>query len=377
MSSGKCFLVAAAIFLPFAAAQSTDDSKPASSNSYGKEYPRIHSDGRVTFRLKLPTAHSVAVAGRSADSGLNGNTPYTMTRSEDGVWSVTTAPARPGFHYYQLIVDGQAMNDPSSETYFGWAQPTSGLEVPDPTIDFYDVKRVPHGDVRVHTYRSEVTDAFRQAYIYTPPGYDTNTNMRYPVLYLQHGSGESERGWTQQGKANFILDNLIAAGKAKPMIIVMEKGYAVKPGSDNTQVFQDVVIRDLIPEIDRAYRTKADRDHRAIAGLSMGAGQALAIGLTNLDRFAYIGAFSGGMRNFAPETSFGGVFRSPAAANNKLRLLWIGCGTGDGGFATAKGGHEALYRAGVKHIWFEGPGSHEWQVWRKHLHAFAPLLFGR
>ena len=185
-------------------AQSSDTSKPAPSNCYGREYPRIHADGRVTFRLKLPGAHTVAVAGRAADSGMNGNIPFPMTRSEDGIWSVTTTPVRPGFHYYQLRADGQPMNDPSSETYFGWAQPTSGLEVPDPTLDFYDAKPVPHGDVRFHTYRSETTGQFREAYIYTPPGYDSSTKERYPVLYLQDGSGEDERGWTRQGKANFI-----------------------------------------------------------------------------------------------------------------------------------------------------------------------------
>jgi enterochelin esterase family protein len=298
-----------------------------------------------------------------------------MTRSEDGTWSVTTPPVRPGFHYYQLIVDGQPMNDPSSETYFGWAQPTSGLEIPDPALDFYDVKLVPHGETRVHIYRSETSGQFRQAYVYTPPDYDTSTKERFPVLYLEHGSGESERGWTQQGKANLILDNLIASGKAKPMIIVMEKGYAAKPGGDNAKAFQDLVIRDLIPEIDRSYRTLTDRNHRAIAGLSMGAGQALNIGLANLDRFAYIGAFSGGTRNFDPMTSFGGILSDRAAANKRIGLLWIGCGTGDGGFAGAKSAHEALDRLGVKHVWFEGAGSHEWQVWRKHLYAFAPLLF--
>jgi enterochelin esterase-like enzyme len=375
MSPEKRLLLAAVILLPLAAAQDSDDSKPAASNSYGKEYPRVHPDGRVTFRLKLATAHSVAVAGRASDSGMNGNTPFPMMRSEDGTWSVTTPPVRPGFHYYQLIVDGQPMNDPSSETYFGWAQPTSGLEVPDPALDFYDLKPIPHGEVRVHLYRSGTTGQFRQAYVYTPPDYETSTKERFPVLYLQHGSGESERGWTQQGKANLILDNLIAAGKARPMIIVMEKGYAAKPGGDNAKAFHDLVIRDLIPEIDRSYRTLADGNHRAIAGLSMGAGQALSIGLANLDRFGYIGAFSGGMRNFDPKTSFGGVLSDPSVASKRIRLLWIGCGTGDGGFAGTKAAHEALDRLGVKHVWFEGAGSHEWQVWRKHLYAFAPLLF--
>jgi enterochelin esterase family protein len=306
---------------------------------------------------------------------MNGNKPYPMTRSEDGTWTVTTDPVRPGFHYYELIIDGNHTTDPSSETFFGWAQQTSGLEVPDETLSFYDMKPVPHGEVVMHLYRSATTGAFREVYVYTPPEYRTNPNTRFPVLYLQHGSGENERGWTRQGKANLILDNLLAEKKAKPMIVVMEKGYAAKPGADNTRAFRDLVLNDLVPEIDRSFRTLADREHRAIAGLSMGAGQALAIGLPNLDKFAYVGAFSGGARNFDPTTSYDGALKDAAIANRSLRLLWMGYGTEDAGYAFGKQVHKKLDQAGIKHVWFEGPGSHEWQVWRKHLYAFAPLLF--
>lgn len=358
------------LFTRLAAAQT-----PAPSNVYGKQYPLIHPDRRVTFQVKLPEARSVAVAGRAADSGMNGNKPYPMTRSEDGTWSVTTDPVRPGFHYYELIVDGHRTTDPSSETYFGWAQQTSALEVPDETLDFYSVKNVPHGEVRIHLYQAKSTGATRQAYVYTPPDYDSNTRAKYPVLYLQHGSGENERGWSLQGKANLILDNLIASGKAKPMIIVMEKGYAASPGGNNTEAFAKLVVQDLIPEVDSKYRTLTDAKNRAIAGLSMGSGQALNIGLSNLDKFSYIGGFSGGMRSFDPQTAYGGVFKDPAAANKKIRLLWLGCGSEDRAYAGLKATHETMDKAGIRHIWFEGPGSHEWQVWRKHLHAFAPLLF--
>ena len=346
-------------------AQAPDNSVPAPSNVYGKQYPRIHRDGRVTFQIKLPNAKTVAVAGRGADGGMNGNKPYPMTRSEDGTWTVTTDPVRPGFHYYELIVDGTKMTDPSSETFFGWAQQTSGLEVPDPALSFYETKPVPHGEVVMHLYQSGTTGQFREVYVYTPPEYRTNRNSRFPVLYLQHGSGENERGWTRQGKANLILDNLLAEKKIKPMIVVMEKGYAAKPGADNTQAFRDLVVNDLVPEIDRSFRTIANRDSRAVAGLSMGAGQALSIGLANVDKFAYIGAFSGGVQ----------ALRNLNKEIPSLRLLWIGYGVEDGGYAGAKQAHESLEKAGVKHVWFEGPGSHEWQVWRKHLHAFAPLLF--
>ncbi len=265
-------------------AQTADDSRPATSNLPGAEYPRIHSDLRVTFRVTAPTAKKVQVVPGGDDNGL-GKGPYDMTRDEKGVWTVTIPPAVPGFHYYWFSVDGFAANDPATFTYFGWNKECSGIEVPDKTLDFYDVKDVPHGDVRAHWYYSKTTAAWRRAYVYTPPDYDKNPKARYPVLYLQHGSGESERGWTAQGRANFILDNLIAAKKAQPMIIVMENGMvaakagAAPAGARRNEAFGEVVTNDLIPMIDAAYRTMPDRTHRAIAGLSMGAGQATQIGL--------------------------------------------------------------------------------------------------
>ena len=198
---------------------------------------------------------------------------------------MTTPPAQPGFHYYNLIIDGFAANDPASETYFGWAKQNSGIEIPDKTLDLYDVKDVPHGDVRIHWYRSKVTGAWRRAYVHVPAGYDRDTRKRYPVLYLQHGSGESERGWTAQGRANFILDNLIAGGRATPMIVAMDKGYAAKagmpeppapgggPGRGNS-AFPQMVVEDLVPEIDNAFRTLVSRENRAIALHGRGPGDA-------------------------------------------------------------------------------------------------------
>lgn len=361
------FLAALAASL---AAQSVPDGSPAPSNVRGKEYPRIHSDLRVTFRVNAPSAQTVAVAARGSDSGMNGNTPYPMKRGESGQWEVTTAPVRPGFHYYDLIIDGVRANDPASETYFGWAQQMSGLEVPDPTLDFYSAKNVPHGEVRSLWYPSKVTGRLRRAMVYTPPGYDVKPAVRYPVLYLQHGSGENETGWTAQGKANFILDNLIASGRSRPMILVMDSGYASKAGapaaagSRGNEAFGEVVIQDLIPLIDKSYRTIANRRSRGIAGLSMGGGQALQVGLANLDTFATIAALSGGARGLDLKAELG-----------KLDLLWIGCGTGDRGYPAMTDLHDALTAANVKHVWFDGPGSHEWQVWRKHLHDLAPRLF--
>jgi enterochelin esterase-like enzyme len=256
-------------------------------------------------------------------------------------------------------------------------------------VDFYDPKDVPHGEVRARWYHSQVTGEFRRAYVYTPPDYDAHPGTRYPVLYLQHGAGEDERGWSTQGRMSFILDNLIAAGKAKPMIVVMDRGYATSTGTTVRPTrgggagarpanFQDVVLKDLIPLIDATYRTLADRDHRAIAGLSMGSMQALQIALAHLDRFSYIGSFSGpGFGAFNARTSYGGAFRDAAAFNNRVHLLWIGAGTAETPIhKAAQAFHEALDQAGIKNVFVESSGTaHEWQTWRRALYDFAPRLF--
>ncbi len=376
-------------------AQGEDDSRPAPSNVPGAEYPRVHSDLRVTFRVRAPGVHKVEVIPGGNDNGL-GKGPFEMTSDERGIWTVTTPPAVPGFHYYWLQVDGFPCNDPSSRTYFGWNKESSGIEVPDKTLDFYDIKNVPHGEVRCRWYFSKITESWRRAYIYTPPDYDARGDARYPVLYLQHGAGEDETGWSNQGRVNYILDNLFAAGKARSMIVVMENGMiAAKPsikavpsqppapsGSAprRNEAFEEVVIDDLIPMVDSAFRTMADRQHRAIAGLSMGAGQAVQIGLRHLDRFAYIGAFSGGaFRGFDPGTSFGGIFKDAVEFNKRVRLFWMGAGTAEPGAVSAgKTAVEALNKAGIKAVWFEAPGtSHEWQTWRVCLREFASHLFDR
>lgn len=353
---------------------------PAPSNVRDSKYPYINSDFRVTFTLKAPLAKKVQVVGLGDSNGLS-EKPIDLVRDKNGLWRVTTPPARPGFHYYQFIIDGVQVNDPGSETYFGWGKPTSGLEVPDPKLDFYHAKQVPHGEVRVRYYRSTVTGELRQTYIYTPPDYDENIKRRYPVLYLQHGAGESERAWTQQGKANFILDNLIFAGKAKPMIIVMDNGYARKPGvslppdSWGNEAFPEVVLKDLIPLIDRNYRTIPNREYRAIAGLSMGGGQALEIGIKNLDTFAWVGGFSSLLKDFDINKSYGGFFQNAVEANRKLRLLWLACDTQDNLFAANQKAHQELAKARIEHVWLTGSGAHEWQVWRKYLYNFVPKLF--
>ncbi|MCX5645932.1 MAG: alpha/beta hydrolase-fold protein [Phycisphaerae bacterium] len=359
-------------------AQAADDSKPAVSNLPGAEYPRVHSDLRVTFRVSAPNAKKVQVVPGGSDNGL-GQGPFDMQRDDKGVWTVTIPPAVPGFHYYWLLVDGFACNDPATQTYFGWNKECSGIDVPDKTLDFYDLKNVLHGEVRAHWYYSKRTAMWRRAMVYTPPDYDKNAQGRYPVLYLQHGRGENERGWTAQGRANFILDNLIAQKKAQPMIVVMENGMvapraggcpaAAKPGANTrrNEAFGELVVNDLIPIVDANYRTIPDRTHRAIAGLSMGAGQAMQIGLGNLDKFAYVGSFSG----------VGTAGSDFSTFEPKPLLIWMGAGSAESSRMTSgKATVEAITKAGIPAVWFEAPGtSHEWQTWRKCLYDLAPRLF--
>jgi enterochelin esterase-like enzyme len=362
-----------------------DEGQPASTNIGNASYPRVHSDLRVTLRLKAPEANKVQVVG---NFGLGKGGPWEMQRGADGVWSVTTPPVIPGFHYYSLSVDGVQVNDPASDSFFGTGKPTSGIEIPESGVDFYHIKDVPHGEVRSRWYASKVTGQTRHAMIYTPPGYDQQDDKRYPVLYLQHGGGEDETGWSRQGCMNFILDNLIAAEKAQPMIVVMEKGYARRAGEDapapgrgrgDGGAFEEVVLKDLIPMIDANFRTLADREHRAIAGLSMGAGQAMQIGLTHLDTFSAIGAFSG-VRPVDLKTAYNGAFADAAAFNDKVSVLYLhsgDVGLDAGIHKNAKELHAALEQAGItKSVFRDAPGfAHEWQTWRYAFHDFAPRLF--
>jgi enterochelin esterase-like enzyme len=312
-----------------------------------------------------------------------------MERGEGGVWTVTTLPVIPGFHYYTLSVDGVQVNDPASDAFFGTGRPTSAIEIPEKGVDFYLPKDVPHGEVRSRWYPSKVTGQTRHVMVYTPSGYDTDRDQRYPVLYLQHGGGEDETGWTRQGRVNFILDNRIATGKATPMIVVMEKGYATRagataqpggPGRGDGGAFEDVVLKDLIPLIDSTYRTIPHRDQRAIAGLSMGAGQAMRIGLTHLDTFSAVGAFSGGGGQVDVKTAFGGVFADPEAFDKKVSLLYLHAGTVSFDARIHESSerlYQALQQAGIKNVVFrDAKGfAHEWQTWRYALYDFAPRLF--
>jgi enterochelin esterase-like enzyme len=375
------------------------DTIPAPSNIRGAEYPRIHADLRVTFRIKAPSAQKVEYAFFGTSKR------YPAQKSDDGFWTATTDPLVPGFHYYRLFIDGVEVNDPASETFYGTGKETSGIEIPEKGVDFYLPKDVPRGEVRERWYHSKTTQQWRRIFVYTPPGYDTNHDTRYPVLYLQHGGGEDERGWPNQGRVSFILDNLIAERKAKPMLVVMEQGYARRPGeaaassparpaatgqnraaprdfSRMFAAFEEVMVDDLVPMIDTTYRTIPDREHRAMAGLSMGGMQTFQIGLKHLDLFAYLGGFSGGGGGFGGQpfdlkTAHNGVMADADAFNKKVRLVWLGIGTAEGRmYEGIKNYHEALAKAGIKHVYYESPGTaHEWLTWRRCLREFAPLLF--
>jgi enterochelin esterase-like enzyme len=352
--------------------------------------PQVHPDGRVTFRLKAPLAQKVQiepVGGQPEDNGYNGlgKAIYDMTKDENGLWTVTTPPVVPGLHGYWLVVDGVRVNDTASRS-FGGKMKTCGVEVSEPRVDFYDIKDVPHGQVRMQWYYSKVTNAWRRAYIYVPPEYDNEPNKRYPVLILRHGGGEDETSWVEEGRANFIMDNLIAEGKAVPMIVVMDWGQAPTPeqpvhipSTPPTPEMKRVTIEELIPMVDATFRTIPDREQRAMAGLSMGSGQTLDIGLTNLDKFSYLGMFS--RRTMTDEEfnihSFGGVFTDADAFNKMLRLFWWGAGTAEEGiYNSTKARLAQLAVMGIKSVFVEFPGtSHEWQTWRKSLYDFAPRLF--
>jgi enterochelin esterase-like enzyme len=366
------------------------ESVPAPTNVQGAQYPRITPDLRAIFRIKAPDAQKVEFAFFNPKR-------YPATKDEAGYWTATTEPLVPGFHYYRVFIDGAEVNDPSSEAFFGTGKDASGIEVPEKGVDYYLPKDVPHGDVRERWYKSATTGDWRRIYVYCPPGYDTERDSRYPVLYLQHGSGEDERGWSNQGHVAFIMDNLIAERRARPMLVVMEKGYAARPGEQPAQrpaggppnfarmfqAFEDVVTKDLIPYIDSTFRTIPDRDHRALAGLSMGGFQAYMIGLNHLDLFSSIGGLSGagggfGGTPFDTKTAYNGVMADAASFNRRMHVLFLSIGTAEAQRMqdSVRGFHDALDKAGIKTVFYESPGTdHEWLTWRRSLHEFAPLLF--
>jgi enterochelin esterase-like enzyme len=387
--------------------QAAEECVPSTLNIPGAQYPCVYPDHRATFHLAAPDAQKVQLRiGKGFD----------MVKGDDGAWTVTTTPLVVGFHYYSVVVDGATMADPATRTFFGSGWDNSGIEIPEAAdVDYYLPKDVPHGQVSQRWYYSKVTGKWRRCYVYTPPDYDTG-KARYPVLYLFHGWGENEQGWHTQGHADFILDNLIAARKAVPMIIVMDNLNAVKPGEDGTiftsrglrppprpaappaeggrpaappaarsglasftgATCTEMMFTDLIPMIEKTYRVLPGRENRAMAGLSMGGFQTFLTTLANLDRFAYIGGFSGSTGGFGgsfdPKTSNNGVFADANAFNKKVRVLFLGIGSEEG--SRTKNFSEQLTKAGIQNVYFESPGTaHEWLTWRRCLNDFAPRLF--
>ncbi len=365
-----------------------EDFKPASTNQPGKQFPKVNPDRRVRASISAPQAQKVLLD--------IGGKRYDLTRDEKGTWTGDSAPLDEGFHYYQLNIDGASVPDPGSLFFYGASRWGSGIEIPASDQDFFALKNVPHGQVREQLYYSKITESWRRCFVYTPPDYDKNISARYPVLYLQHGSGEDETGWAVQGKANLILDNLIAEKKAVPMIIVMDKGYATRAGQVQSQgqgapprgaggisAFEEVMIKEIIPMIDANYRTRADRLNRAMAGLSMGANQTIQITMNNLDVFSGIGGFSG-TSNYPnstvidPETFQGGKYRDGASVNKQVKVFWLGLGTKEPNPfpASVKAFRDMLEKQGIRYHYYESQGTaHEWLTWRRDLHEFAPLLF--
>jgi len=383
-------------------AQTTDGFIPAASNLTGSEYPRISADLKVSLRLKAPEATKVQVAGALSTASA----PIDMTKDPDGNWNIILSSVAPGFHYYWFLVDGIRVNDPGSAAYHGWGLPTSGIEIPTAGEDFYLPENVPHGDIREHWYFSEITGKWRSAFIYTPPDYEVSPAKMYPVLFLLHGSGENERGWSLQGHMSFIMDNLIAAGKAIPMVVVMDNGYATDKNAvsenrglrqpsaapaltplqqaENTNrplTLEQVYIKEILPAMESFYRLKSGRENRAIAGLSMGGSQTAAIGLRNLNLFSYLGFFSSGVNPDAlaeSEIAYNGAFADADSFNNNVKVIWFGAGTAETSLITRHAAlNEKFKELNINNaVFYISQGTaHEWHTWRRCLNEFAPLLF--
>ena len=369
-----------------------DTAHPSPYNLSGAQYPRIETDSRVTFRFNAPDAQKVQVSIV--------NVPFDMVKGPDGVWTYTSEPQDKGYHNYWMIVDGALVVDPATNAFMGYGHMCNGFEIPDPDGGFYELKDVPHGNVLIKNYYSKVAKSWRHIFVYTPPDYEKNTTARYPVLYLQHGGGEDERVWIEMGRTNLILDNLIAEGKIRPFIVVMETSAVgpqfpmgprpaapaagapaaavqrpAAPGAGapatgarprfSFDTYANLMINDMIPWIDKNFRTLADEAHRAMSGLSMGAMCTKSVTLAHLDKFAYIGLFSGG--TIAP---------AEITDKSKVKLVFMSYGSRERGSDGVKAAADALNQAGIRSISYVSPlTAHEWQSWRRSLREFALLLF--
>ncbi len=356
-----------------------NDWKPSSLNQPGQEYPQVNSQGYARFRIMAPEAKSVSVS-----LGLGGRGGTVLTKGKDGAWVGTTdGPLDEGFHYYHISVDGGTFNDPGTRNFYGSVRWESGIEIPAHDRDFYSLRNVPHGMVHQVLFPSKSTNTSRCAFVYTPPGYNKDTDKRYPVLYLQHGWGEDETAWSVQGHANLIMDNLVAENKIRPFLIVMTYGMTneVKFGglaSFKIDSFQTVLVDELIPYIDANFRTLSDQPHRAMAGLSMGGIETRLITLANLDLFSHIGLFSGGSISMEDVNKTSGF-------KKKVKLVFVSYGSreisgnrrGGGPFGgDPKETADELKKAGINSVFYVSPNTaHEFLSWRRSLREFAPLLF--
>lgn len=344
----------------------------AETNVRNAKYPQLTADSRAIFRIKAPEAQKMQL-----DLGRK----YDMTRQEDGTWTTVTDSLGEGFHYYSLLIDGVAVADPNSETFYGMGRMASGIEVPFKGGEYYATKDVPHGDIRMKRYYSEVTRSWRRFFVYTPAGYDVQIKNQYPVLYLLHGGGEDERGWGTQGKTDLIMDNLIAAGKAKPMLVVMMDGNMPSAGfnSGALKAFEAELTQAVIPFVEQNYRVGRGAAHRALAGLSMGGIQTLYAGLYHTDLFAYLGVFSSGWLPAYQKTvdeQYEYIAQNKSTIDAQLKLLWIAMGgKEDIAYQNCQNMLKEFNRLKLKYIYSEYPGGHTWPVWRNNLYNFTQLLF--
>lgn len=347
----------------------------ASTNIRSAGYPQVSADNRVTFRIKAPDAQKLQI-----DLGKK----YDMVKDTAGYWTVTTDSVGEGFHYYSLLIDGVAVADPASESFYGMGRMASGIEIPFAGGYYYAMRNVPHGDIRIKKYYSNITYSWRRFYIYTPPGYDENTKEKYPVLYILHGGGEDERGWAEQGKTDLILDNLISEKKAKPMLVVMMDGNLSNAGLAGfgepvLKRFEDELKNVVIPFVEKNYRAEADAGKRALAGLSLGGLQTLYAGVKNTNLFSYLGVFSSGWFANVPAISdpqYAFMKENASAINNNLKSFWVAMGgKEDIAYNNCKIMLAKFDELGIKYTYTEYPGGHTWPVWRNNLYNFAQVLF--
>lgn len=350
---------------------------PAATNIRNSAYPQVLADGRVKFSIRAPDAKKVQI-----DLAKK----YDMVKDTSGVWTVTTDSVSEGFHYYSLIIDGVALVDPASQSFYGMGRMASGIEIPFAAGGYYALKDVPHGDIRIKKYFSKVTNSWRQLCLYTPPGYDENAASKYPVLYILHGGGEDQTGWANQGKTDMIIDNLIAAGKAKPMLVVMPDanigagGFNASGIENSLKLFEREMKESVIPFMEKNYRCLIDAPNRAMAGLSLGGLHTLYTGINNTDIFGYLGVFSSGwivpMMNSISDAQYAYLKVNTDKVNSNLKAFWISeGGKEDIAWKNAQIMNAKLDELHIKYSYSEYPGGHSWPVWRNNLYNFAQLLF--